>query len=76
MIKVLFFGILADEAGLKELEIENVKNTTELLNELEKRFPSFSTYRLQLFVNQVQAAEVYTLKSGDEVALIPPFPGG
>ncbi len=76
MIKVLLFGILASEAGLKELEVESISNAKELLDKLQKRFPAFSTYRLQLFVNHKQMSDKQALKNGDEVALIPPFPGG
>ena len=75
MIKVLLFGVLASETGLKELEIENVKTTEELRSELDKRF-SFSDYQFQVFVNRQQEAKTQILKDGDEVALIPPFPGG
>ncbi|MCD6596071.1 MAG: MoaD/ThiS family protein [Bacteroidales bacterium] len=75
MVKILLFGVLASEAGLKELEIENVKNTKELLSELDKRFP-VSDYQFQVFVNREQVAKIQALNDGDEVALIPPFPGG
>lgn len=76
MIKILLFGILASEAGLKELEIENIHSIKELFQELGKRFPVFLTYRLQIFVNRRQVEKDHSLKNGDEVALIPPFPGG
>ena len=75
MVKVLLFGVLASEAGLKELEIENVKNTKELLSELGQRF-SVSDYQFQVFVNRQQQSKTKALNDGDEVALIPPFPGG
>ncbi len=75
MVKVLLFGVLASEAGLKELEIENVKNTEELLSELAQRFPVLD-FQFQVFVNRQQVANNQTLKDNDEVALIPPFPGG
>ena len=75
MVKVLLFGVLASGAGLKELEIENVKNAKELLSELDKRFP-VSDYQFQVFVNRQQETKSHILEDGDEVALIPPFPGG
>lgn len=75
MVKVLLFGVLASEAGLKELEIENVKNTEELFSELAQRFP-VSDYQFQVFVNNQQVANSQNFSDGDEVALIPPFPGG
>ena len=75
MVKILLFGVLASETGIKELEIENVKNTKELLIELGKRFP-VSDFQFQVFVNRQQVLKTQVLKDGDEVALIPPFPGG
>ncbi len=75
MVKILLFGVLASEAGIKELEIENVKNTEELLIELAQHFP-VSDFQFQVFVNRQQVLKTQVLKDGDEVALIPPFPGG
>ena len=75
MVKILLFGVLASEAGIKELEIENVKNTKELLIELNQHFP-VSDFQFQVFVNRQQVLKTQVLKDGDEVALIPPFPGG
>jgi len=75
-VKVLLFGVLMSESGKQILEIEGVKTILDLKEKLEKKFPIFSEYQYQIFVNHEQAQEGKVLKSHDEIALIPPFAGG
>lgn len=75
-VKVLLFGVLMSESGKQIIEIESVKTILDLKEKLVKKFPIFSEYQYQIFVNHEQAQEGKVLKSNDEIALIPPFAGG
>ncbi len=75
-IKVLLFGILAEKAGLEEIEVEKINSINELTKNLTGRYPSFADYKFRVAVNQVLVNKDKRLKEGDVVALLPPFAGG
>lgn len=75
-IKVLLFGILSEEAGIEEMEIENISGTGKLLEHLRGKYPSFANYKFRISVNQTLIKGNKKLQEGDEVALLPPFAGG
>jgi len=75
-IKVLFFGILAEEAGSDNLEIDYEGDMTGLKKMVEINYPSFGKYSYQVSVNRVIERDNVILKEGDEVAFLPPFAGG
>ena len=75
-IKVLLFGILAEEAGKQEMQVENIDNITALADHLKTEHPSFADYKFRISVNQELIDGNKKLKDGDEVALLPPFAGG
>jgi len=75
-VKVLLFGVLMSESGKQIIEIEGVKTIPDLKEKLVNKFPGFSGYQYQIFVNHEQAEEGKVLKPNDEIALIPPFAGG
>jgi len=75
-IKVLFFGILAEEAGSESLEIDYEGDIFGLKQMVEINYPSFGKYSYQVSLNRVIERNNVTLKEGDEVAFLPPFAGG
>ncbi|MCA1757362.1 MAG: MoaD/ThiS family protein [Bacteroidales bacterium] len=76
-IKVLFFGVLADETGNDTIEIKYEGSLEGFRRTMEERFPSISRYSYRLSVNRVlEPGNTVLLKDGDEVAFMPPFAGG
>ena len=74
--KVLLFGILAEEAGLSELEVDNVSSLDELKKQIIEKYPSFSGYKYRISVNHSLVDDDVRLNADDELALLPPFAGG
>jgi len=79
-IEVLFFASLADELGVRriELELEAPATVGDALDQLEQRFARLSAVRGR-FVEAVGMRYVksdFQLSDGDELAIIPPVSGG
>lgn len=73
MIKVLFFGMIAEKVGQHALEMPAGESLAKIIQEIgcEDFKP------LLVAVNQVQTQDMnYIVQDGDEVALMPPFSGG
>lgn len=78
-LEVLFFGITADIAKEKsiQLEIEEGLTVEELRRLLSSKYPKLTDYKnFSVAVNMEYATNEVVLKSGDAVALIPPVSGG
>ncbi|HDZ41819.1 MAG TPA: MoaD/ThiS family protein [Bacteroidetes bacterium] len=75
-IRVLLFGVLAEEAGRQELELDNVSSLDGLKKQMIAQYPSFADYKFNISVNHALARGNKNLHEGDEVALLPPFAGG
>lgn len=80
LVKVRLFARLSDLAGIRETEIELAKEgtVTDVFRMLCSRYPELSDYkeRLMFAVNAEYVDSSFTLKGGEEVALIPPVSGG
>ena len=76
IIKILLFGVLAEKAKAKEFTLSDIYTLRELKEEILKRHPVFSGLKFYLFLNHEEPVGDPVLKSGDEIALIPPFAGG
>jgi molybdopterin converting factor subunit 1 len=81
MITIKLFAILKDKAGQDELHINtSVSTVSELLKEVSNEYPALSDIlscgRVLTSVNQEFVKGDAPVKSGDEVALMPPFSGG
>ena len=76
-VRVRLFAACADAAGRPMLELNVVPGCTvgRLVARLRRAHARFPT-RLLIAVNQEYARRWRVLKSGDEVALLPPFSGG
>lgn len=78
-LEVLFFGITADVAQEKsiQLEIEDGDSVEKLRNILCSKYPRLSDYKsFSIAVNMEYATDDVVLRIGDAVALIPPVSGG
>lgn len=79
-IRVLFFGLLKDVAGLQEehLLLDEGAHLNDVYTQYAARFPKLLAMRasIVLAVNQQFALDNPALQDGDEVAFLPPVSGG
>ena len=76
VVKVLFFGVLSDITKTMSINIENKKDTDELIKYIETKYPEIKKYKYKVSVNRNFIAENIVLNNKDEIALLPPFAGG
>ncbi len=76
-INIKYFGELAEITGKSEESIEVNDNIDSklLIENIEKRF-DFSKVDYKLAINKQISHNPIAIKSGDEIALLPPFAGG
>jgi molybdopterin synthase catalytic subunit len=79
-VRILFFGILKDLAGKSSdsLDMPEGSSVREVLSHYSSQTPRLqpSLASIAVAVNQEYAGPETALKSGDEVALLPPVSGG
>lgn len=75
-IQVIFFGSIIDITNTDQIIIEGCSDTQSLINELGKLFPSIENKKYFIAVNQKMIQANTLIKTGDTVALMPPFSGG
>ena len=79
-IRVLFFGVLKDVAGRSSEELNLPENATagDVLQHYERSLAGLNgkLSSIAISVNQEYTTADVKLKSGDEVALLPPVSGG
>jgi MoaE-MoaD fusion protein len=79
-VRVLFFGVLKDLAGKASDSISLPESATlgDVLSHYEQLIPRLkeTASSLAMSVNQEYAGPATKLRSGDEVALLPPVSGG
>jgi MoaE-MoaD fusion protein len=79
-IRVLFFGMLKDLAGhsSESIDLPEHSRLADVLSHYEARIPRMTELvaSIAMSVNQEYAGVDAKLKSGDEVALLPPVSGG
>lgn len=75
-VKVLFFGVLAEVAGTGYKHYRDVKSTKDLILRIQDDFPEIVHYNYRTAINGDITDNDQALKSGDELALMPPFAGG
>ena len=79
-VRVLFFGILKDLAGCSSDTLSLAENASaaDVISHYQHRLPAAKGIfnSIAISVNQEYAAPEMKLKSGDEVALLPPVSGG
>jgi molybdopterin synthase sulfur carrier subunit len=75
-VKVLFFGVLTEIAGLNCKHYNEVKSTGDLKLRIVDDFPELVHYNFRIALNNNIIDNDHKLNNGDEVALMPPFTGG
>lgn len=76
--RVLFFGLTADLAQKREMEIslETGFSAGSLLEELRKQIPGLDGVKLHLSINQKFATCEEMVRDGDELAVFTAVSGG
>ncbi len=75
-IKVMFFGVLSEVAGIDIRHYNGVRSISDLKHRLEDEFPEIRHYNYRLSLNNEIINGDRALNDNDEVALLPPFAGG
>lgn len=75
-INVLVFGQIAAIISQKEFAFQDVKDTNELVAQLNKKYPQLQSFEYALAVNKKMIHKNTSLKNSDTVALLPPYSGG
>lgn len=75
-ITLLFFGMLTDLSGTRRMDWETSGDWISLKKELVSRWPALETQPVMWALNQQVIKDNCVLKTGDEIALMPPFAGG
>jgi sulfur-carrier protein len=75
-IKVLFFGVLAEVTGTSCKHYPVVGNIRDLRQRISDDFPEIVDYNYRIAINNEIIVGEPSLRSGDEVAFLPPFAGG
>lgn len=75
---ILLFGVAKDIAGAALVGLpETVTNVAELKQWLYDRYPAMQQLSsLMIAVNREYATDTQIIRTGDEVAVIPPVSGG
>ncbi|MEJ6736062.1 MAG: MoaD/ThiS family protein [Flavobacteriales bacterium] len=76
MLKLKYFGMIAEAINKSEEDIKFVGNLDLLTLELEGEYPKLKDLNYKFAVNQTLVATNIALKENDEIALLPPFAGG
>ena len=75
-IKVLFFGVLAEVTGTSFKHYTDVSTLGELRHRIADDYPEIVHYNFRIALNNEIIDGESSLKTGDEVAYLPPFAGG
>jgi len=76
MLKLKYFGMIAEAIHKSEEDFLLVENLEKLTLQLESEYPKLKDLNYKFAVNQTLVATNITLKENDEIALLPPFAGG
>lgn len=77
IVNVNYLGMLVDQTGKSEEEINFEDNLVKQLNlAIQKKYPILKELSYNLVVNHEVAEDDLKLKPTDEIALLPPFAGG
>lgn len=76
LIRVLFYGVLAELAGTRMKTYNEVSSFGDLRLRIQDDFPEMVHYNFRYCHNKVLINGEAALKDGDEISLLPPFYGG
>ncbi len=75
-IKILWFGIFAEQREKSQEEFVLQKDTDTLMQKLKLEMPLLNEIPAKLALNKTLVHENAMLRAGDELAIMPPFSGG
>lgn len=75
-VQVLFFGSITDITNVNEVKMASCTDTDSLMAALFQQYPALASKKYFIALNQKRIQTNSPLKSGDTVALMPPFSGG
>lgn len=75
-VEVIVFGQLTDILGKNPITIEDVADTTELVAQLNQRYPALANAPYIIAVDKQIVKGNTVLEGNNTVALLPPFAGG
>ena len=75
-VKVFFFGVLTEVTDTNIKLYRDVKSVGDLKLRILDDFPEITHYNFRISLNNELIDNDPELKSGDEVAFMPPFAGG
>ena len=75
-VKVLFFGVLAEVTGTGFKHYKDAGTLGDLQLRIADDFPEIVHYSYRIALNNEIISGESPLRSGDEIAFLPPFAGG
>ncbi len=75
-VQVIVFGQLTDVMGNNPVMIENAADTSDLIDQLNQRYPALVNKPYIIAVDKQIVTGHTTLSGNNTVALLPPFAGG
>ncbi|OQP54720.1 MoaD/ThiS family protein [Niastella populi] len=75
-VQVIVFGQLTDVMGNNPVMIENAADTSELIDQLNQRYPALVNKPYIIAVDKQIVTGHTALSGNNTVALLPPFAGG
>ena len=75
-VQVIVFGQLTDILGKNPIAIEGVGDTSELVAQLNQRYPALANAPYIIAVDKQIVNGITALTGNNTVALLPPFAGG
>jgi molybdopterin-guanine dinucleotide biosynthesis protein A len=75
-IQLLAFGQIADIIGKSAWKMYGIKDSNELIKNLEKQFPALVKMKYSVAVNKKIIQDNAVFSENDTIALLPPFSGG
>ena len=77
ILKLKYFGMVAEAIGKNEESLDFSKNSIEELDiELKNIYSSLNTMNYKFAINQSMIEGDEKLNENDEIAILPPFAGG
>jgi molybdopterin converting factor subunit 1 len=77
ILKLKYFGMIAEAVGKENEEIDFAESTVEELEKvLKNKYAKLASMNFKIAVNQSIVNADFKLNDNDEVALLPPFAGG
>ena len=76
IINILAFGQLTEITGQSSWQMEGAIDTDQIRTMLIEKYPALAQSKYLVAVNKEIIRDNVKLKSGDVVALLPPFSGG